>query len=857
MDQDVHKQNSRLTSSRPPLLPRGGLDAILNPIPLEELPRLRADIRQTAEQIFDNWRNLQSILLRHEATIQRRWTNKPKIKRRELLLTIWPNMARDHRPDLALENKFDKTIKSEEDVNELFQGRFSKQFKMYEGSQREALLMPYINLHDLTKTEPLLLMVNARARQTPQAFSKRDLQLSTIHVWLTKRRRLEGYIMDFDGRQSVPEGYGELRQGEAEIFVSPMGADPRIAGSAIEPGDGLWILEIQDRIYKFLVDAVQKILHDIPTGDLTGPKFAIQPEPSLPSANSREDGMVSLATTNLEAIYSSPGQVDLHRLQLLVTAKAAEEEDKLWALREDPGRFSADREDYIAHRPDYVPDRLGQQHRTTTVDGFREEWGTDATSLDDVFSTTFLLTHFFDVETWGGLVEDINSVAGLKKQYFDSGNVKPGELLPEPFAVALHKLEATLCTIIDNRLFLLKEASYSSPPFRPYVKRASPGTLEDFVLNPLKKPPRHISEFMNIIDRLSDKNYITLMGHIPGTQSIMERYEMFINTVPDAHQAVSAYVAEEISNLALLSECLRQIHLFGPWTSMFHEKARMPHFKANREAHFDNKEREIMHLREFKESARLQSMATAVAKSPYPVHKKRTPANVDAMQKAEMLLDQMWGTLLEELGKEGALPRRSKNVLFFQGRQLQRTPDWVAPAGPTKKNPPQVAALEIVGQSFGSLNIDNDNKVQGPERQKTKIKTRGKAAPQASASTPVETTEPEDQSPALTIQVDRRAFKVFNTLFYNPSTTSRPGEVPWTDFLHAMRSAGFGIEKLYGSVWQFTLSDDINGRVGASTRGILFHEPHPHSKIPFWGAREHGRRLTRAYGWSGETFVVK
>ncbi|SCV61297.1 uncharacterized protein FFFS_15866 [Fusarium fujikuroi] len=99
--------------------------------------------------------------------------------------------------------------------------------------------------------------------------------------------------------------------------------------------------------------------------------------------------------------------------------------------------------------------------------------------------------------------------------------------------------------------------------------------------------------------------------------------------------------------------------------------------------------------------------------------------------------------------------------------------------------------------------------------------------------------------------VDARALRVFRTLFFNPEVTSTPGSIPWGDFLHAMASTGFQIEKLYGSVWQF--SPTILG----IERGIHFHEPHPKGKIPFEVARRHGRRLTRAYGWFGGMFVLK
>lgn len=92
---------------------------------------------------------------------------------------------------------------------------------------------------------------------------------------------------------------------------------------------------------------------------------------------------------------------------------------------------------------------------------------------------------------------------------------------------------------------------------------------------------------------------------------------------------------------------------------------------------------------------------------------------------------------------------------------------------------------------------------------------------------------------------------MFRTLFFDPEVTSTPGLIPWNDFLYAMAATGFKIEKLYGSVWQFTPTKlDVE-------RGIHFHEPHHMGKTPFETARRHGRRLTRAYGWHGGMFVLK
>lgn len=141
---------------------------------------------------------------------------------------------------------------------------------------------------------------------------------------------------------------------------------------------------------------------------------------------------------------------------------------------------------------------------------------------------------------------------------------------------------------------------------------------------------------------------------------------------------------------------------------------------------------------------------------------------------------------------------------------------------------------------------------QSPSRPKTKVKTRGVAAPRASTG---EESQAGSAGQGVDIQptfaLDKRSFKVFSILFYRPSTNSQPGEIPWNDFLHAMGATGFGMQKLYGSIWHFTPSNlDVE-------RSIQFHEPHPISKIPFRTARRIGRRLFRTYGWHGGMFTLK
>lgn len=96
--------------------------------------------------------------------------------------------------------------------------------------------------------------------------------------------------------------------------------------------------------------------------------------------------------------------------------------------------------------------------------------------------------------------------------------------------------------------------------------------------------------------------------------------------------------------------------------------------------------------------------------------------------------------------------------------------------------------------------------------------------------------------------------KVFSTLFYTRTPYGQPGDVNWTDFLHAMHAIGFLPIELHGSAWSFSPGRDIDN-VWQQT--INFHEPHPSSKLAFVVARRYGRQLTRNFGLTGDSFVLE
>jgi hypothetical protein len=239
----------------------------------------------------------------------------------------------------------------------------------------------------------------------------------------------------------------------------------------------------------------------------------------------------------------------------------------------------------------------------------------------------------------------------------------------------------------------------------------------------------------------------------------------------------------------------------------------------------------------------------------YPIHKRRTEENVVALRQAEHNLDAFWASIDQLMvAKAGDLRNTAVRNILSQSRILQRTPEWTkpekaSPAAPVPKSGESDRYALYLPVSKVYSGISPRQLDVAPPKQKTK--TRGKPSPAFAADTEAENLQkqtPFDTQPAF--PVDARALKVFRTIFFNPATTSTPGEVPWNDFLHAMTLVGFAATKLYGSVWQFQPTKlDVE-------RSIQFHEPHPRGKVPFTTARQFGRRLNRAYGWFGGMFVL-
>ncbi|KAI0012121.1 hypothetical protein F4779DRAFT_634663 [Xylariaceae sp. FL0662B] len=775
--------------------------------------QVEARARPMAKNIFKNREVLKIIVERHEPTIKKRWEKKATPKRTALLLQAWPNMPRSHRPDIA-------AWKQETKPSTRSKGRDTTPF-----------MWPYINIEDLCKTEPLLLMLNSRARHAPDSFSAADISPTRFGIVcrMITPAMVSGGIMMFRGRKT-PETYGQIySRGSKEYQLECV-----LSERAHTLGEGLWILEIQDRLYSFLVNCCRKILHDIPEKSLLDSSLPSLPEPPLISAKIGSEGIESLAIASFEASYKLPADIDLDRLEAVVKAKLADSEDHLWSLREDPGYFANVLKEAKEHQPEDEPARHSQTHPGSKADLFWERVIHDA-----------LASALNEVDMWDGIYNKVVNLQKIARKY--AGNISPEADLPLDLAMAFYELYAHLGhyqqDILDNGN-LIRVLS-ASPPMRSHNVRGVPAPGDAGKLRAmLTIPEAPHTDAKSMLLWLFSSLSTFLKRFLFSPKTLLTELELLIRKDPSAKRLITGWVAKKIATFAIICECLHQISLYQPWAAGFKHDMILHRTALFQDIESSKKHTDVR-------SARAKDIWPIVAphgrltdgRFRYPASKRRTRENVEAMRRAEANLDHFWEPLLVSLTSiDGMSPR----IQTLFKRELQRTGPWVEPA----KLPKEDKAETVLVAPFGDLKLQNTAKVKVDSAvEKVKKKTRGQANP---APAPVGETEnvPNEESQPARFKVDKSALKVFEALFFTPSASAHPGEVPWAAFLHAMMCVGFSAEKLYGSVWHFRPT-----KLDAD-RSIQFHEPHPSNKIPFTVARGYGRRLNRAYGWDGNMFEL-
>lgn len=763
---------------------------------------VRKEARERSTEVLSYWNRLRQILERHEDVIRKRWMKKSKAHRSKILLEAWPGLSANHRPD------FEALIKE------------GSQLQTKGTKSRDAYLWPYLNVQDLVRGKTFLLLINSRGRHPPHVFANSD-----HHA--TKLGRVSGammpaflnlYTMLLEGE--TVETYGRLVSWDEDEDAMMK----TFNGLAHLPGSGLWILEIQQRLLHLLVKCCEALLHDIDADSLIS-GATIKPEPPLIQTENSE--WSTIASVAAEAPYRLPSQLDFNRLKSIVEARRMSAEDYIRDLREDPGYFADIMRDWSEHRQEKLLDTFGHRHPWLDKPLFWEYIIGNAVS--DAYGSLIV---------WENIERQLTHLASLQKKYM--AQITPTKQLPSEYMKALLTLRYALTQMQKSPIDQLKMAIPASPPFRSKFIREPPVPGSSMIYVRSKSGE---DEMMWLLNNLWNDRQLFLLG-LP---AVVDEIESKIERDPIEKAKFSALVTRIFSDLGLIARIYHELEIYLPWADGYDNA--LGEYKDEIEKDFPRQLSLIASLTNNLKATGLANFGSpAEGRFHYPSDKRRNKQTTESMRKAEHNLDEFWQKIDDVYRRNtGETLTQAVQHLCTSTRALERTPEWIEPT-----NVPKTKSQDKTGRnepsSIPQFDTDDVSKFVAPQP-KSKPKTRGTviAAEPTSPEAPVATTT--DVQP--TFRLKARAIKVFKVLFWQPSQNDLPGEIPWADFLYAMTSTGFAVEKQYGSVWQFTPTTlDVE-------HSIQFHEPHPSAKIPFRNARRIGRRLNRSYGWHGGMFVLE
>ncbi|KAI4609523.1 hypothetical protein J4E83_008693 [Alternaria metachromatica] len=767
------------------------------------------------ESICADYHTLNTILVRHEATIRKRWTKKSPAQRRDILLEAWPNMPEVHRPDYA-------------EIANIFTGTRNaavlKEALLVQDKEvlpTDAKMWPFINLEDLSKPKCLLIFLNARGRNVPLIFAPTEEEFSPLAQMSPcgSEPELEKYLLQFS-RDPSPAVYGKTNLLTRPIDDYVLNED----GYEYCPRTSLQTLHIQQRILKFLVTCIKLILHDHTEETLL--RGTVQEEPPYTDLELRGDvGYTTFADALVIAPYRNRASIDFTRLRGYFNALRTNAKDHILALREDPSYFAEVFVDIADHSPLMIKDEQGKVHPAL-----------GGTSFLLVKAREVVIEAYTMFSVWQEIYSIVDELSGTSQQESnDRFSCLMGELncRTRKASTLLHRMLSQYAMCAPNMRGFFRRTDHSGANAAIRFMPSSISTFEEFRIvesfHCLENQPNH------------NPNDAALYHLLDDVASVFRANE----TTKDL---MSPRVSQLFAQTSVVAECIMQHSVWydTPQGNGINKNA--PH--SHREDflqwlyHLDQCQLPVHAINPFR------------GKLAYPAHKVRNRSNIQAMRTAEATLDRFWecvDTFYEE--KTGISQHEVIRQCILEGGQMQRTPPWEEPLA---TNPKPMGQPEYVYQPFSRIFHNQAMQITGAFdrlaiEEKTKPKTKG------STTVPV-ADEPANMVPAAsedtsqqTFTLDKRAYRTMKALFHVALSDDEdfPKAIKWDEFKRAMVRIGFAAEKLQGSAWQFTPSKALD-----VDRGIHFHEPHPDSDIPYIMARRFGRRLERVYGWRSEFFKL-
>lgn len=724
------------------------------------------EAEKLSTNLFQSFKTLRYIICRYEAVIQERWSQMTQEERQKILLEAWPDMSPCHRPDLwALRRE---TAKERE---------AGTKFK-------DAYMWPNVNLEDLSGDIQLLLLLNCRGRRPPSVFASADLE--SAHIGHLSKAIQGLFIPDYDMKMvgDSPATYGTIHSNLSEESVADM-----LEGKSFKSGDGIDVLEIQERLLGFLVACCKLILNDKQI-DVTDQSIPEVKEPPSKAATFNGPGDLSVAQRALEEPYVSPESASWANCQWMMGCRQADAEEHFRNLRQDPGYFVDTVRDWFEHAPEMHVDDQGRSH-PYLADPVKRTKFMDRTVGRMVHNA------YEEIHVWKSLKDELQYMREVRGEYGYGSD--PEEDMPFEDSMARLKM------LLDARLlnhYLNKVASYfvSCPQLRDHFT-----TVQDPKW-PLQTRP--VLKSGSLED--TDDELLWLWGQITDDESrricslenLAGEVERFLEKNPDQKQRLTPLARDAISDLSFVGFIRRQFTLcwprfFLPRGNKFTDYSAQHAFGWGRSMVGPIWDLVRLVNNSFGDSRIELGEAgdPGSGRFDYPVTEPRTQETADAMHRAEQNLEAFWSKVDQDL-------RSHMNASSYNS--LQRlAPPATRPADPGRSQRFEPRTVAFFQTLFPKPN---------PLPKKARLPTRG---------------------PLL------KPDAVYKAYPEGAITT----DIPWTEFLYGMESLSFNHEHRNGLLWSFWPN-----RYGLPKKSVYIHRPYPGDIISARDATRIAQRLKHVYG---------
>ncbi|KAE9965791.1 hypothetical protein EG328_009400 [Venturia inaequalis] len=778
-------------------------------------------VRTMSQTIISSWAQVQNFCLAGGDMIERRWMKKSRKVRKSLLLQAFPRMPKEHNPGF-------RTL--------LWNDPQPPKYPFHHVAE-EAVLWPSLNLDDLSRPEPLLLLLNARGRNHPEVFVSSDVESLVLGFAMDvlQQKYLPGYEIGLQS-QDDERPYAVLRpfhRARLEEIVDVHG---------MRPCEGFYVLKIQSKVLSFLVDISRLILHDIDTlpAEVCSRSSWIRSEISTDHTGSGQQA--SLGEIAIEAAYQAPASVNLDTLESLVLSRLEAAQDHAWDLRQDPTYFFEVMTEATTHYTGDGSNNAGLRNDTRT-----EWWLAMTVALGECYA---------NVALWNEVHTLLHGLILLKEMLEPGISGRPSAEWPEHYLQAILELGGSVVGVSLLHRHKLRDEVYCSPPLRHFWKeRETSGVRARNAPFLIPRQAYSMEQFPTLIAILTMRN----VHHVYPLHQITEHIERLLEADTSMARKITRLVGDRLADIQVLEEVRRQLHQYCPeiyCPGRTYKRSGVNQSTSATLREYHSCKGDLWDIYNVIIENQWDLFAPNDGQLHYPADKPRSSQRVEQMQRAERRLDLMWSKFDEAIGKihEGQSIGDWMPAMDFSDRTLQRTSDWEPVEKEIIDDGSPAPSLDT---GFGSPLCQEGEAISfrtAASEMKSKPKSRGTGRTEHTPFIQAQIQVLEEQVPGKPrlFHLKERDLKVFHGLFYQPSNENAVGKIKFHDFLHAMSSVGFSYQKMGGSAWLFVPPTEW------ATRGISFHEPHGmDTKISFCMARQIGRRLQRVYGWGRSTFVAE